>query len=95
MIFTGIKRKSNQLFFNKKIKELVEVTSESSSKKIKNVLIFSDFKGDNFLSGNVQKIEFDYLSQKEGITFKDNNTLLITDEKSGGTGGNLYELKFN
>ena len=61
----------------------------------KNVLIFSNFKGDNFLSGNVKKIEFDYLSQKEGITFKDNNTLLITDEKSGGTGGNLYELKLN
>ena len=61
----------------------------------KNVLIFTDFKEDNFLSGNHQKIELTHRSQKEGITFKDNNTLLITDERSGGTGGNLYELKLN
>ncbi|QOD60190.1 hypothetical protein H9I45_12680 [Polaribacter haliotis] len=59
----------------------------------KNVLIFTDFKEDNFLSGKVQKIELTHRSQKEGITFKDNNTLLITDEKAHGAGGNLYELK--
>ncbi|QNM84648.1 hypothetical protein H9W90_10615 [Polaribacter pectinis] len=61
----------------------------------KNVLIFTDFNGDNFLSGKVQKIEMKHRSQKEGITFKDNNTLLITDEKAHGAGGNLYELKLN
>ncbi|TMM30085.1 hypothetical protein FDT66_09495 [Polaribacter aestuariivivens] len=59
----------------------------------KNVLIFTDFKGDKFLSGNVRKIELTHRSQKESITFKNNNTLLITDEKAHGTGGNLYELK--
>ncbi|WP_189663105.1 hypothetical protein [Polaribacter sp. IC073] len=59
----------------------------------KNILIFTDFKGDKFLSGKVTEIELAHRSQKESITFKDNNTLLITDEKSGGTGGNLYELK--
>lgn len=58
----------------------------------KSVLIFSDFKNDNFFSGKVKKIELDYYSQKEGITFKDNNTLLITDEKAHNAGGNLYEL---
>lgn len=61
----------------------------------KNVLIFTDFKGDNFLSGKVQKIELTHRSQKEGICFKDNNSLLITDEKAHGEGGNLYELKLN
>ncbi|MBU3010259.1 SdiA-regulated domain-containing protein [Polaribacter vadi] len=60
----------------------------------KNILIFTDFKGDNFLSGNVKEIELTHETQKEGICFKDNNTLLITDEKSGGEGGNLYQLKF-
>ncbi|APZ46204.1 hypothetical protein BW723_07795 [Polaribacter reichenbachii] len=60
----------------------------------KNILIFTDFKGDNFLSGNVKEIELTHKSQKEGITFKNNNTLLITDEKSGGEGGNLYKIKF-
>lgn len=59
------------------------------------VLIFSDFKGDDFLSGKLKKIPFVYQSQKEGITFKNNNTLLITDEKAHGAGGNLYELKLN
>jgi hypothetical protein len=58
----------------------------------KNILIFSDFKGDNFLSGNVKTINLEHQTQKEGICFKDNNTLLITDEKARGEGGNLYEL---
>lgn len=61
----------------------------------KNVLIFSNFKEDKFLSGDVLKIDLTDRSQKEGITFKDNNTLLITDEKAHGAGGNLYELKLN
>jgi len=60
----------------------------------KNVLIFSDFKEDKFLSGQVTTINLTHRSQKESITFKDNNTLLITDERSQGAGGNLYELKF-
>lgn len=57
------------------------------------VLIFSDYKNDNFLSGKLTKIPLNYTSQKEGITFKDNTTLLITDEKAHGAGGNFYELK--
>ncbi|MEE9407332.1 MAG: hypothetical protein V3V28_04560 [Polaribacter sp.] len=59
----------------------------------KNVLIFSDFKDDKFLSGKVTKIDLKHRYQKESITFKDNNTLLITDEKAHNTGGFLYELK--
>jgi hypothetical protein len=59
----------------------------------KNVLIFSDFKGDKFLSGNVTAINLKHRSQKESITFKDNNTVFITDERAHGAGGNLYELK--
>lgn len=42
MIFTGIKRKSNQLFFNKKVNELTTDIAESSSNKIKNILILLD-----------------------------------------------------
>jgi hypothetical protein len=61
----------------------------------KNILIFSDYKEDNFLSGNVKKIELEHRTQKEGLCFKDNYTLLITDEKAHGVGGNLYELKVN
>jgi hypothetical protein len=61
----------------------------------KNVLIFTDFKDDNFFSGNVREIELEHYSQKEAICFKNNNTLLLSDEKTGGEGGNLYELKIN
>ena len=42
MIFTGIKRKSNQLFFNKRVKELLADAAESTSEKIKKVLIVLD-----------------------------------------------------
>ena len=59
------------------------------------VLIFSNFKKDDFLSGKVTRIPLSFNSQKEGITFKDNNTLLITDEKAHGVGGSFYELKID
>lgn len=59
----------------------------------KKVLIFSDFKGDQFFSGELTTINLRYRSQKESITFKDDHTLLITDEKARGTGGHLYSLK--
>jgi len=61
----------------------------------KNILIFTDFKGDQFLSGKVKKIALKHQTQKEGICFKNINTLLITDEKAHGEGGNLYELKID
>lgn len=61
----------------------------------KNILVFTDFKDDNFLSGKVKKIALEHQTQKEGICFKDANTLLITDEKAHGKGGNLYELKID
>lgn len=59
------------------------------------VLIFSDYEKDDFLSGKLTKISFNYNSQKEGITFKDNNTVLITDEKAKGVGGCFYELSID
>lgn len=61
----------------------------------KNILIFTDFEKDNFFSGTVRKIELTHRTQKEAICFKDNSTLLLSDEKSSGEGGNLYELKIN
>ena len=59
----------------------------------KKVLIFSDFKGDQFCSGERTTINLRYRSQKESITFKDDHTLLITDESARGAGGHLYSLK--
>lgn len=58
----------------------------------KNLILLSDFTGDAFLSGTIKTRLFKHISQKEGICFKDNNTLLITDEKTGFRGRNLYEF---
>jgi hypothetical protein len=51
------------------------------------------FKNDNFFEGHIQELKFDHNSQKEGVCFKTNNTVYITDEKTKGNGGNLYEFK--
>lgn len=42
MIFTGIKRKSNQLFFNKRLPDFLKNSCRSSSKKVKKVIVFLD-----------------------------------------------------
>lgn len=57
------------------------------------VFLFTDFKGDNFFSGKVTPLTLNHVSQKEGVCFKDDNTVYIVDERTHGKGGNLYELK--
>lgn len=60
------------------------------------VLIFENYKKDDFFTGNSKVIELDHLSQKESITFQDKNTLIITEEKElSGIGGNIYKLVLN
>ena len=56
------------------------------------VFIFENFKADNFLSGKVKIFSLGHNSQKESIIFKDENSLLIADEKDKNTGGYLYSL---
>lgn len=57
------------------------------------VWIFSDYTGDDFTSGKIEKIKLHHTSQKESICFKNENELYIADERSHGRGGNLYLLK--
>ncbi|MEX6626397.1 hypothetical protein [Tenacibaculum salmonis] len=69
----------------------------SDGKKIallnsQSVFILTDFIGDDFFSGNIKEFSLGHISQKESVTFKDNNTLYIADEKAHGTGGKLYEF---
>ncbi|WNH13506.1 hypothetical protein [Thalassobellus suaedae] len=59
----------------------------------KAVLVFSNFNADNFFSGSIETYHFNSETQKEGICFKNNKTLYITDERDQGGDGNLYELK--
>jgi hypothetical protein len=51
------------------------------------------FTDDDYSNANVEMIELGHFSQKEGVCFKDGNTLLITDEKDKKEGGYLYEFK--
>ena len=58
----------------------------------KSVFVITKFKSDNFYSGNIKEQSLSHSSQKEGICFKDDNTLFITDEYSMYTKGNLYSF---
>lgn len=59
------------------------------------VLVFSDFTTNNFFNGVLVQYDLGFESQKEGVMFKDNNTLYINDEQSHGNGGKVYKLKLN
>ncbi len=52
----------------------------------------TDFDEDNFFEGSINTLFFDHTSQKEGICFKNNDTVVITDEYDGMEGGNIYEF---
>jgi hypothetical protein len=55
----------------------------------------SNYKNDAFFEGTIEVLEFNHNSQKEGICFKNNTEIYITDEKRNNEGGNLYEFKLN
>lgn len=58
------------------------------------IWLFSAFENDNFFEASVQEtIALHHASQKEGLCFLDNNTLLISDEGKGSSGRNLYKLE--
>jgi hypothetical protein len=59
------------------------------------VWILSNFKGEDFFNGDIEALDFEHRSQKEGITFKNDSTLIITDEFTDGYGGNIYEFNLN
>lgn len=59
------------------------------------VFVITNFANDNFASGRMEMYELGHASQKEGLCFKDTDTLLIADEKDKKTGGKLYELKLS
>lgn len=56
------------------------------------VWLFENFKGDAFFNGTMTRLELNHMSQKEAITFKDDHTLLIADERVKKNGGNVYEV---
>jgi len=59
------------------------------------VLILSDFDGERFFSGNIKTYDLGYNSQKEGVSFKNDSTLYLVDERRAQTGGNFYEFSLD
>jgi len=55
----------------------------------------TDFAGDDFFNGTIEKLLLDHNSKKEAIAFKDSTTVFIADERRAQSGGNLYEFKMN
>lgn len=55
------------------------------------IWLFSNFTKDQFFSGNIEQLELGHFSQKEGICFKNNQTIYITDESSKKSVGKLYQ----
>ena len=56
------------------------------------IWLFENFSGDNFLKGSKTELLLNHFSQKEAICFKDNETLIIADEKTKKIGGKIYEV---
>lgn len=61
----------------------------------KRVWKFSNYKLPKFFDGNLEKLSFKHNSQKEGVCFLNDSTLIITDERSGHDGGNVYGFSLN
>ncbi|WP_105189011.1 hypothetical protein [Pseudoalteromonas sp. T1lg48] len=57
--------------------------------------LFKNWQGDNFFSGEVQKVNLGIVTQKEAVTFYDNNTVVIADEEFQGIGRNIYVFKLD
>jgi hypothetical protein len=58
------------------------------------VWVFSDFYGSAFFKGKSTVYQFETLTQKEAITFLNDNDFVITDERNRFGGGDVYHGSF-
>ena len=85
------------------MKELCWITSAAiSPDRTKLVLLdserlwlFQNWHDDDFFSGEAFQIDLGIVTQKEAVTFYDNNTVVFTDEEFNGMGRNAYVIKLN
>ena len=59
------------------------------------IWLFENFDDDKFFSGDVSRIDLGIVTQKEAVTFYDDNTIVFTDEQFAGIGGNTYTIKLD
>ncbi|SFG48169.1 hypothetical protein [Neptunomonas qingdaonensis] len=85
------------------IKELCWITSAAlSPDRTKLVLLdserlwlFENWQGDDFFSGDVYQIDLGIVTQKEAVTFYNDEIIVFTDEVFSGIGGNGYAIKLD
>ncbi|MFA3791098.1 hypothetical protein AB6T38_08260 [Aliiglaciecola sp. SL4] len=59
------------------------------------IWLFENYQDDKFFSGDISRIDLGIVTQKEAITFLDDNTVVFTDESFRGVGGNAYVLNLD
>lgn len=59
------------------------------------IWLFENWQGDDFFSGDAYKIDLGIVTQKEAVTFADENTIIFTDEEFYGIGRNSYMIKLD
>ena len=57
--------------------------------------LFENWQDDDFFSGDAYKIDLGIVTQKEALTFSDDNTIIFTDEEFNGIGRNSYMIKLD
>lgn len=57
--------------------------------------MLTDFKPDAFFKGTIKELKFDHDTQKEGICFKNDGTVYLTDERNHSEGGNIYSFNLD
>jgi hypothetical protein len=57
--------------------------------------LFENWQGDDFFSGDAYQINLGIVTQKEAVTFFDENTIVFTDERFNGVGGNGYLIRLD
>jgi hypothetical protein len=80
--------------------EDIQITSADISDNGKTIVLLNksmlwkitDFDTDNFCNATIEHIALNHFSQKEGVCFKDNSTVYITDERIWFIGGNIYTI---
>lgn len=56
------------------------------------LFIFTEFTWDNFSNGKIEEIDLGVRTQLESICFISEDLILLSDERSHGSGNNLYSL---
>jgi len=59
------------------------------------IWLFENWHGDDFFSGDKYRIDLGIVTQKEAITFLDENNIVFTDEEFHGIGRNAYMINLN